>query len=162
MAKTIANDITTAYAGFRALLGKIQSNLCDFLLATSTLAIGAVAPEKVLVTNSVDAFIDGKLVAITGAEVALSGTIATATSNVYVIYADSAGTLSSAMGTAGATKDLIVFPTTPDDSVVLGWVLVANASGVDFVGATTSLAAAGITDTYYDTPFPFNTKPLSL
>lgn len=161
MAKTIANDITTSYAGLRTLLGKVQSNLCDMLLATGGLAIGTSSKAKVKVVNSPKAFIDGALVSITGAEVTLSGTITDGKYNVYVIYANSAGTLSSAMGTEGATAAAVVFPTTPDNSVVLGWVLVYT-TGAAFIGGTTLLDAATVTDTYFDTPYPFNTKTLSL
>lgn len=161
MAKSIANDIVTSYKGLQTLLTKIQSNLCDFLLATGGLAIGTGSKAKVKVVNSPDAWIDGKLIAITGAEVTLSGDITDGNSNVYVIVADSAGTLSAVMGTEGATKDLVVFPTISADSAVLGWVLVATV-GAAFLGGTTLLDAGTVTDTYYDTPFPINPNTLSL
>ena len=161
MAKTISSSIGTTNSKMLALLAKLQSACIDTLLATGGLAIGVADKAKVKVVNNTTAFVDGKIVSITAAEVALSGTITDGNSNVYVIVADSSGTLSAVMGTESATAAGVVFPTIPADSCVLGWVLVATAAA-DFIGGTTLLDAGTATDTYVDTPFPFNSNAVNL
>lgn len=142
-------------------MGKLQSACIDTLLSTGGLAIGVASKAKVKVVNNTTAFIDGKLVAITAAEVTLSGTVTDGNYNVYVIVSDSSGTLSAVMGTEGATIGTIVFPTVPADSCVLGFVLVYTVAA-DFIGGTTLLDAGTVTDTYYDTPYPFNPNAVNL
>lgn len=72
---------------------------------------------------------------------ALSGTTAQNTHNVYVFYIDSAGTLTSAMGTGNATLGNVKFPPAPEGKAILGYIKV-NPTAADFIGGTTALDAA--------------------
>lgn len=85
----------------------------------------------------------GKLQKVAAATVlpALSGTIAQNTFNVYCFYIDSAGTVTSQMGTAGATKDLIKFPTRPVGKTLIGAAMF-NPTTAAFIGGTTLADAA--------------------
>lgn len=86
---------------------------------------------------------------------ALAGTVVTATSNVFVFSVDKTGTLFTQMGVAGATTDLVKFPSIPEGRAVLGFVLVGNATGSDFVGGTTALDVGSLTTTYCNIVGPF-------
>ena len=70
---------------------------------------------------------------------ALSGTVVNATFNVYVFDRDSAGTLTSAMGTAGATLAAVSFPARVQGKTRIGYVIINPTGTGDFVGGTTAL-----------------------
>lgn len=70
---------------------------------------------------------------------ALSGSVTTALFNVYVFYVSSAGTLTSAMGTEGATLAAVVFPTPPVNVATIGFVIINPTGTGSFVGGTTAL-----------------------
>lgn len=84
-----------------------------------------------------------------GALPALSGTILDGKYNVFCFYVSKAGAFSTLMGTAGATPDLIVWPTTPSGTAMIGFVLILT-TGANFVGGTTALDAGTVTATYYN------------
>lgn len=75
---------------------------------------------------------------------ALAGTVANATFNVYAFYVDSAGTLTTTMGTAGATLARVVFPQTPIGKAMLGFIVVNPTGTGGFVGGTTALDDATV------------------
>lgn len=89
------------------------------------------------------------------------GTVADGTSNVFVFYVTAAGasitatSMAVAMGTAGATIDLITFPKIPEGAAVIGFMIV-TASGSAFTGGTTALDAANITTVYISTDNAFD------
>lgn len=93
---------------------------------------------------------------------ALAGTLATAKSAAWAFYIDAAGTLTSSAKTADvATHDLAVaaIPAPPAGKAMIGVVVIDNASGSNFVGATTALDAVGLTVTYYSTPTGAGLQP---
>lgn len=69
---------------------------------------------------------------------ALSGTVTNNTVNVFCFFIDSAGTLTSAMGTAGATLAAVKFPSFTKNKSLVGFIIVSPTGG-DFVGGTTAL-----------------------
>jgi len=75
---------------------------------------------------------------------ALSGTVVNATHNVFVFFMDRAGTLSSAMGVAGASLAAVTFPPIPDGKAVLGYVHINPTGTGNFVGNTTPLDDATV------------------
>ena len=75
---------------------------------------------------------------------ALSGTVAADAFNVYAFFCDSAGTLTSAMGTAGATLAAVKFPPFPEGKALLGFIVVNPTGTGDFVGGTTALDDATV------------------
>lgn len=70
---------------------------------------------------------------------ALSGTVTNAKFNVFVFTVDSAGTVSSAMGTEGATLATVKFPPLTPDNCVIGFVIINPTGTGNFVGGTTAL-----------------------
>lgn len=130
---------------------QLNALMANVILSTGLLAIGTVSAAKVKVTNSITALINGKVVSIAAAEVALAGTITDGNINVFAIVANAAGTLSAKMGTEGATIAAVILPDILGTEVVLGFITVATAAA-DFVGGTTELSAATATDLYFDTP----------
>jgi hypothetical protein len=89
---------------------------------------------------------------------ALSGTVANAKFNVYVFFIDSAGTLTSRMGTAGATLATVKWPEFPENKACIGFVIINPTGTGDFVGGTTALDDATVVPgaTYVNTPYPFD------
>lgn len=138
------------------LFDKLQRPLSTFLLNTAALAIGT-AKAKVLIANTIYAYAEGVLVKKTTAEIVLSGTVAADLFNVYVLSINAAGTVAATMGTAGATLGGVVFPTLPDGSAMIGFVIVNPTGTGDFVGGTTELDDATVVPNavYINTPYPF-------
>lgn len=78
---------------------------------------------------------------------ALSGTVTADMFNVYCFYIDSAGTLTSAMGTEGATLAAVKFPQTPQGKAIIGFVIINPTGTGPFVGGTTPLDDATVVPT---------------
>lgn len=75
---------------------------------------------------------------------ALSGTVTNATFNTYSFFIDSAGTLTSAIGTAGATLAACKLAPIPVGKAQLGFVVINPTGTGDFVGGTTALDDATV------------------
>lgn len=136
----IVNDIASVIS-----FGRVQ------LLNSGALAIkaGASAIVKIgaaIYATAVDA--SGNVVLVTKAintdMAALSGTVANAAFNVYCFFIDSAGTLTTSMGTAGATLGAVVFPSFPATKTCIGFVIINPTGTGDFVGGTTALDDATV------------------
>jgi len=76
------------------------------------------------------------------------GTIATGY-DAYMVLVANSGTIRVLMGAHAATG-AAKWPRGPDGYAAFAGLLIANASGSDFEVGVTSLATAGVTDTYYD------------
>lgn len=149
----------------RSALQKLQITAHDMLLNTGGLAIGTTANTAVKIANTIYALINDVLVKKTTAEIAISGTVTNAAFNVYVLSMQADGTVTATMGTEGATLGAVVFPTIPDNEVVLGFVIVNPTGTGNFVGGTTPLGDATVVPNavYVNTPYPINwTKVQSL
>lgn len=165
MSKSIARSSEgLSNANMYSAIQKIQRTICDVVLNAAGLVIGSSAAAKVKIANTVYAWVDGILVKKTTAEIVISGTVANAAFNVYVLTISKAGTVTATMGTAGATIGAVVMPTIPDDEAVIGFVIVNPTGTGDFVGGTTELADATVAPNavYVDTPYPFNPNADSL
>lgn len=71
---------------------------------------------------------------------ALVGSITAAYYNVFCFFIDSASTVTVAMGTEGATRAAVKFPTFPPKKALVGYLVVTYASA--FTGGTTPLDTA--------------------
>lgn len=89
---------------------------------------------------------------------ALSGTVTNAKFNVLCFYVDSAGTLTSAMGTEGATLAAVVMPPLPEKKACIGFVIINPTGTGNFVGGTTPLDDATVAPgaLYVNTIGPFD------
>jgi len=90
--------------------------------------------------------VNGKLVTKAAATdmAALSGTVVNATFNVFVFTVNSAGTLVTTMGTAGASLATVKFPKIDDSHCVIGFVIINPTGTGNFVGGTTALDDATV------------------
>lgn len=116
------------------------------LLATGALAIKAGGSAIVKTANTIYALTvaiaTGLVTLVTKAAsdmAALAGTVTAAKFNVFCFFIDSAGTLTSAMGTEGATLATVVFPTFPPGKACIGFVIINPTGTGNFVGGTTAL-----------------------
>jgi len=128
-------------------LTQLLSPIVD-LLSCQSMISAAIVPSVGAVTTKMGAvdwygIAKGIPVKITAATVlpALSGTILINTFNVYAYYIDSAGTVTSQMGTAGTTLALVKFPVRPVGKTLVGASLFNPTTG-SFIGGTTLADAA--------------------
>lgn len=75
---------------------------------------------------------------------ALSGVVSNATFNVFVFDIDSAGTLTTTMGTAGATYAAVKFPPKKKEQTRIGFVVINPTGTGNFTGNTTPLDDATV------------------
>lgn len=75
---------------------------------------------------------------------ALSGTVTNAKFNVYVYEVTSAGTLSTTMGTEGATLDAVKFPEKTATAARIGFTIINPTGTGNFVGGTTPIDDATV------------------
>lgn len=165
MTKSLRTTESTANANLREVIQSLQVNACDFVLNTGALAIKSATSAVAITANTIYAMIDGVLVSKAASDMAaLSGTVTNAKYNVFVFTMNASGTLKTTMGTEGATLGAVVFPTIPDDEVVIGFVLVHPTGTGNFVGGSTTLDSATVTPNavYINTPYPFNPNALAL
>lgn len=162
MAKTIALSPGAGLsdAALRAAITELQG-LDDTLLSTAGLAIKAGGSAIVKAGTLCKAYAGETLVSIAANTdmAALSGTVTNAKFNVFMFYVDAAGTLTSAMGTEGATLAAVVVPDAPANKATIGFIIVNPTGTGNFVGGTTALDDATVVPNvvYVNTPFPFRT-----
>lgn len=93
---------------------------------------------------------------------ALVGSVTNAKFNVFCFYVDSAGALTSQMGTEGATLATVVMPPPPVGKAMLGFIVVNPTGTGPFVGGTTALDDATVVPNvaYINTQGPFDPSVL--
>lgn len=75
---------------------------------------------------------------------ALVGTVANATFNTFSFFIDGAGTLTTVIGTPGATLNAVVMPAPQPGQAQLGFIIVNPTGTGAFVGGTTALDDATV------------------
>lgn len=144
------------------LLDKFQRAFTQFVMNSGGLAIGSGSKAKILIANTVYAYFEGALTKKTTAEITLTTAhnVANAKFNVIVLTMTSGGTVTARIGTEASTLAGVVFPTVPDDSVTLGYVIINPTGTGGFVGGTTELDDATVAPNaaYINTPYPFIPK----
>lgn len=148
----IVNDLITQH---NALLAASNS----VVLQSAGLVIKAGGSAVVKAGSPVLAMVGGVPVrkAANTDMAALAGTLATAKSALWAFYIDASGNLSVSTKTADAnTHDaaLALMPAVPAGKAQIGFVVIDNATGSNFVGGTTALDTASLTVTYYHTVGP--------
>jgi hypothetical protein len=108
------------------------------LLTSGALQIGTSSKKALRNNATAVAMVGGVMVTKAAAETALVGTVAEGVFNVYALFVDATGTLSTVMGTAGATLAAVVVPQANATRAMLGMVIVNPTTG-NFVGGTTDL-----------------------
>lgn len=116
-------------------------------LSTAGLAIKA-GGSTLVKSGAADCYLiaNGVLRKITAATdmPALVGTVVNATFNMFCFFIDAGGTVTVAMGTAGATLAAAKFPQFPTQKTLVGFIIVAPTGAGDFVGGTTALDDATV------------------
>lgn len=92
------------------------------------------------------AIAQGKLVKIAASTdmPALVGTVTNAKFNVFCFFVTSGGTVTSAMGTEGATLAAVKFPPIPVGAAQVGFIIINPTGTGNFVGGTTALDDATV------------------
>jgi len=127
------------------LLQKFQRAFLNRLFNTGGLAIKTSGSALAKTVNTIKFSVDGNLASKAAADMAaLSGSVTNAKFNVFVFCVDSAGTLSTLMGTEGATLTDVVFPTIATTLTVIGFVIINPTGTGAFVGGTTPLDDATV------------------
>lgn len=131
----------------RAITTPLFDRSSSLMLSSAGLVIKA-GGSAVVKTGSAAAkyFANGVYGSIAAATdmAALSGTVTNAKFNVFCFFVDSAGTLTSAMGTEGATRSAVVFPQLPQGKALIGFVEINPTGTGNFVGGTTALDDATV------------------
>lgn len=121
-------------------MDKLQRSTINSLLVSGALAIHGSASALAKTGSTAYAIVDSVLVKLAAADLpALVGTVANTAFNVFVFTVNASGTTKTYMGTAGATLGAVVFPTTLDGEVPLGFVIINPTGTGSFVGGTTAL-----------------------
>lgn len=144
---SLANGVSgDADAHIRAILTKIQTAMTTLLLTTGGLAIKAGGSALAKTVNTIKFAIGGNLYSKAAADcAALAGTVTNAKFNVYVFYVDTAGTMSTSMGTEGTTLADVVFPAYDKTTkCMIGFVIINPTGTGNFVGGTTVLDDATV------------------
>lgn len=154
-----AGDESKARA-LRTLFRQVSIADSAYCLTSAGLVIKAGASALAKAGSAFYAIAGGKLVTKTANTdmAALSGTVTNAKFNVFVYYIDSAGNLTSAMGTEGATLAAVVFPLTPEGKAAIGFTIINPTGTGNFVGGTTALDDATVAPNaaYINLVAPFN------
>lgn len=128
------------FQSVRTDLVALNSNVSTHLLTSGGLAIKAGGSALAKTTGTYQAVIGGVLVSkAAGDMAALVGTVTNTKFNVYVFYIDSTGTVTTSMGTEGATLAAVVAPATPTSKAAIGFVIINPTGTGNFVGGTTAL-----------------------
>lgn len=130
----------------QTVVGALADRMSSQLVSTGALAIKAGASAIVKAGSALYALANGVLVtkAANTDMAALAGTVTNATFNIWAFYIDSAGTLTSVLGTAGSTLARVRFPDTPKGKAMIGFVIINPTGTGDFVGGTTALDDATV------------------
>ncbi len=128
------------------MLSAIGDKLSTRLVVSAALAIKAGGSAIVKGGAAFYASVNGRLVtkAINTDMAALSGTVTNAKFNVFVFFIDGSGTLTSIMGTEGATLGAVTFPQFPQGKACIGFIIVNPTGTGNFVGGTTPLDDATV------------------
>ena len=163
MIETITRFLNTmAIPSTRAALQPVLAALGDRLSSQTMGSAGlvifgaasALAKTGASATSAIAAGVLRSIAAATNMA-ALSGTTAQNKFNVYCFFIDAAGTLTTLMGTEGATLANVVFPPMPVGKAMIGFITV-NPTSAAFVGGTTALDAALTNVVYVNTQGAFD------
>lgn len=138
---------STTQRNLRTILTPLFDRQTSRALSSAGLVIHG-AGSKVAKTGSADTYLlaNGVLQKIAASTdmPALVGTVTNADFNVFCFFVDSAGTVTSAMGTQATTLAGVVFPQFPQQKALVGFVVINPTGTGDFVGGTTALDDATV------------------
>lgn len=130
------------HVALMAILQNMADRLSCVGFQTAALRIKGGSASAIVQTNAVwSGIVQGIHVTKASATdlAALVGTVTNAKFNVFYFFIDSAGTLTTAMGTEGATLAAVVPPPVPVNKTVIGYITINPTGTGNFVGGTTVL-----------------------
>lgn len=139
-------DYTTQY-NLRSLLLPLFDRQTSLAVVTAGLVIKAGSSALAKTGAAASYYLaNGVLQKISAATdmPALSGTVTNAAFNVYCFFIDQAGTVTSQMGTEGATLAALKFPQFPTKKALVGFIIINPTGTGNFVGGTTALDNATV------------------
>ena len=146
--------------GLQFILNAIADRYSSQTLNSAALVISGTTTKVKTGAADTYALANAVLVKIAAATdmAVLAGSVTNAKFNVYCFYVDSAGTLTSQMGTEGATLAAVVMPTVPVGKAQIGFVIINPTGTGNFVGGTTPLGDATVVPNaaYVNTIGPFD------
>jgi len=121
MARTKSINFPNTETELSTLFDKLQRSTVQELLLSGALAIHGASSPLAKTANTIYFMVDGQVYSKAASDMAaLSGTVANATFNVFVFSVNSAGTLTTQMGTGATTLGGVVFPTVADGNITIG------------------------------------------
>lgn len=136
----VVTDITAIYADVVAVRARQKTQVFN-----SAGLVIAAGKKTANIANTIYGVANDALFKKTTADCsALAGTVVNGTFNVYVFQIDSAGTVTTTFGTAGASLGAVVFPAVVANKPILGFVIVNPTGTGNFVGGTTDLDDATV------------------
>lgn len=151
MAENLAqrtNEIADHFVrrSMRFMFSYLYDTISSVLLQSGALAINGAGNAAVKIGAAIYATAQGVLVtkAANTVMAALVGTVTNAKFNVFCFFIDSAGVLTSSMGTQGATLGAVLWPVIPPNKAMIGFVIINPTGAGNFVGGTTALDDAGV------------------
>lgn len=138
--------MTQTQKALDTLIGYIADRMNSVTLQSGALAIKAGGSALVKVGSRWDGLAGGLPIfkAANTDMAALSGTVTNATFNVFCYFVTAGGTLSTVMGTAGATLAAVKFPEKPVGSAWIGYTIINPTGTGNFVGGTTPIDDATV------------------
>ena len=129
------------------VLRALGDRLSSQTITSAALRIKGGSASATVQTNAASLYAcGGKLVSkATALDLpALVGTVANGTFNVFAFFIDATGTFTTAAGIAASTLAGVQFPTIPERSAVVGFVVINPTGTGNFVGGTTALDDATV------------------
>jgi len=139
------NAVTAGRTTAGRVIGDMKSSFARTVAGLAIKAGASAIVKAVNVTQTQVAGVQGTATAANLDQAALAGTVVNLTHNVWEFRIAADGTtVTSAFGTAGATRDAIVFPTGSATLATLGYVFINPTGTGNFVGGTTALDDATV------------------
>lgn len=141
-----ANGLLTSDATLNTALLALQNSITNQIFNTGGLAIKTGGSALAKTVNTIYFRIGDKCYSkAAGDMAALSGTVTNAKFNVFCYYVDTAGTVTTVMGTEATTLAEVVFPAgTPASTAMIGFTIINPTGTGNFVGGTTALDDATV------------------
>lgn len=132
----------TTQINLRQLLTPIYDRQTSLAIVTAGLVIKAGASALAKTGAAISYYLANGILQKVAAATdmpALVGSVTNAKFNVYCFFIDSAGVVTSAMGTEGATLAALKFPQFPVKKALVGFIIINPTGTGPFVGGTTAL-----------------------
>jgi hypothetical protein len=150
--KALLTDLAKGFADILSL----RTAQISGVLQPAALAIKTGGSAIVRSTTNIVAKVGGTWAYVAAGDMsAIAGTLVTAHYAGWAFYVDNAGTVTTSTKTADCDSFALALAavsaiSTPSTKVLIGFIIVQNATGSDFTAGTTALDASNVTTTYFN------------